>query len=170
MRHNVLIALTAIMLSAPVMAEKADSAKPIELSADRGSLDQKKGITTWEGNVIVTQGTLNLKAQRVTVIRDAQGLQQLQAQGSPAYFRQKMDGSNEYVDGNANNINYNAAANVATFTGNAKIKRGQDTVSGDVIVYNTSTETYQATGGTSGTGGGRVTVVLQPKPQATGKP
>ncbi|MFD2449427.1 hypothetical protein ACFSQE_14115 [Vogesella fluminis] len=42
MRHSVLIALTALVLSAPVMAEKADSEKPIELSADRGSLDQKK--------------------------------------------------------------------------------------------------------------------------------
>jgi len=168
MRHSVLIALTTLVLSAPVMAEKADSEKPIELSADRGSLDQKKGVTVWEGNVVVVQGTLNLKAQRVTVTRDAQGNQQLQAQGSPVTFRQKVDGSNEYVEGSASNVNYNTAANLATLTGNARVKRGQDSVSGAVIVYNTATETYQASGGSTASGNsGRVTVILQPKAQGT---
>ncbi|MNT88608.1 Lipopolysaccharide export system protein LptA precursor [compost metagenome] len=104
----------------------------------------------------------------MTVTRDAQGNQQLQAQGSPVTFRQKVDGSNEYVEGSASNVNYNTAANLATLTGNARVKRGQDSVSGAVIVYNTATETYQASGGTAASGtSGRVTVILQPKAQGT---
>lgn len=166
MRRNVLIALSALVLSAPALAEKADSEKPVNLTADRGSLDQKKGVTVGDGNVVVTQGTLNLKAQHVIVIRDAQGQQQLQAQGSPATFRQKLDGSEQYVDGNANGIQYNTASHIVTLTGKAYIKRGQDSVSGEVITYDTISEMYQAVGTTPGSSSGRVTVILQPKPQA----
>ena len=168
MRHSVLISLTSLLIAAtPAMAEKADSSKPIELSADRGSLDQNKGVTVWEGNVELKQGTLNLNAQRVTVTQDANGQQVMQAQGSPVTFRQKIDGSSEFVEGNAANVVYNTSASLATLTGNARIKRGQDIVSGAQIIYNTETQIYQAVGRTPGaTSGGRVTVILQPKPQA----
>ncbi|TIC84593.1 lipopolysaccharide transport periplasmic protein LptA [Crenobacter intestini] len=162
------IAATALLvaLAGAVHAEKADSSKPIELSADRGTLDQNSGVTTWDGNVVVNQGTLQLKADHVVVTRNAAGEQTLLATGKPATFRQKVEGKNEYIKGRGNRIDYDSKTGVAVLTGNAFVERGQDSVAGAVITYNTETELYQVSGGNpkvTGGAGGRVTVILQPK-------
>ncbi|RQW24588.1 lipopolysaccharide transport periplasmic protein LptA [Rhodobacteraceae bacterium CH30] len=147
-------------------AEIADSSKPIELSADRGTLDQNNGVTVWDGSVVVNQGTLQLKADHVVVTRNANGQQTLLATGKPATFRQKVEGKNEYIDGKGNRIDYDSQSGIAVLTGNAFVKRGQDSVAGNVITYNTQTELYQVSGSnpqTTGAAKGRVTVILQPK-------
>lgn len=166
-RKFVLVAaLLGALLSPAAWAEKADSSKPIELSADRGTLDQNSGVTTWDGNVIVNQGTLQLKADHVVVTRNSAGEQVLLATGKPATFRQKVEGKNEYINGRGNRIDYDSKSGVAVLTGNALVTRGQDSVAGAVITYNTQTELYQVSGSNpkvTGDGKGRVTVILQPK-------
>lgn len=145
-------------------AEKADRDKPIEISADRGNLDQLKGVTVWQGNVIIIQGTLKLNADRATVTQDKQGNQTMQATGNQVVFRQKMDGKNEWIEGQSNQLDYNTVTHVAVLTGNARVKRGNDLVIGNVITYNTETELYEVSSGAS-SNGGRVTAIIQPKPR-----
>lgn len=162
MRHSLPALLLISCLAVPAHADKADRDKPIEISADKGTLDQKKGTTVWEGNVDVKQGTLLIQADKVIVVRDTKGQQQLQASGGPVKFRQKIDGSNEFVEGSANSVQYDNGSDLAILTGNARIKRGMDSVSGSRIVYNTATENYEVNGSANGSTG-RVTVILQPK-------
>ena len=150
-------------------AEKADRDKPIEISADRGNLDQLKGVTVWQGNVIIVQGTLKLNADRATVTQDKQGNQTMQATGRQVMFRQKMDGKNDWIEGQANQLDYNTVTHVAVLTGNARVKRGSDLVIGNVITYNTETELYEVSSGAS-SNGGRVTAIIQPKPRDTTAP
>ncbi|WP_159879212.1 MULTISPECIES: lipopolysaccharide transport periplasmic protein LptA [Aquitalea] len=145
-------------------AEKTDRDKPIEISADRGNLDQLKGVTVWQGNVIIIQGTLKLNADRATVTQDKQGNQTMQATGRQVVFRQKMDGKNEWIEGQANQLDYNTVTHAAVLTGNARVKRGNDLVIGNVITYNTETEMYDVSSGAS-SNGGRVTAIIQPKPR-----
>jgi len=170
MCHSLKLALLLGLscIAANVHAEKADSSKPIELSADRGSLDQKQGINILEGNVVATQGTLSMRADKTIVTRDAQGNQTLQAFGNPATFRQKVEGKNEYIEGQASRVDYTSASNLVILTGKARVKRGQDLVTGEQITYNTVSEVYQVMGSNptvSGAPKGRVTVIIQPKPQ-----
>lgn len=168
MRHSLMLALALCCAAANVYAEKADSSKPIELAADRGSLDQKQGINILEGNVVATQGTLSMRADKTIVTRDAQGNQTLQAFGNQAQFRQKLDGKNEYIEGQANRVDYTSVTNQVVLTGKARVKRGADLVTGEQITYNTVTEIYQVQGSNptaSGGAKGRVTVIIQPKPQ-----
>ncbi|AXK38237.1 lipopolysaccharide transport periplasmic protein LptA [Crenobacter cavernae] len=159
--------LTAVLVglaTLPAWAEKADQKKPIEISADAGTLDQLKGVTVWQGNVIVIQGTLKATADQLTVTRDAQGRQTLQGIGRPATFRQKLEARPEYVEGQGSRVDYTSASNQVVLTGNARVKRGADVVTGGVITYNTETEVYQVSGGSvQGPNKGRVTVILQPK-------
>ncbi|RXZ45636.1 lipopolysaccharide transport periplasmic protein LptA [Crenobacter cavernae] len=159
--------LTAVLVglaTLPAWAEKADQKKPIEISADAGTLDQLKGVTVWQGNVIVIQGTLRATADQLTVTRDAQGRQTLQGIGRPATFRQKLEARPEYVEGQGSRVDYTSASNQVVLTGNARVKRGADVVTGGVITYNTETEVYQVSGGSvQGPNKGRVTVILQPK-------
>lgn len=158
------LGLLVAAVSVPTLAEKADRDKPIEISADNGTLDQAKGVTVWEGNVIVTQGTLKISADRVVVTRDPQGNQTLQATGKRVNFRQKTDNKDEWIEGQGSRLDYNSVSHQAVLTGAARIKRGEDLVAGEVINYNTETEMYQVNGGAPGTAGkGRVTVILQPK-------
>lgn len=167
MRHRLLLALLLSAITPAALAEKADSSKPIEVNADSAALDQKQGINVFEGNVIVNQGTLSLRADKTVATRDAGGRQKLVATGSPVQFRQKLDGQREYVDGRAARVDYDSASNTVVLTGKAVVTRGKDMVSGDVISYNTVTEVYQVKGqGASSTAPkGRVTIILQPQEQ-----
>jgi len=163
MRHSLMLLLVLGIVCSPAFAEKADSSKPIEVNADSASLDQKQGINVFEGNVIIIQGTLNLRAQKTVATQDASGRQKLLATGSPVYFRQKLDGKNEYVDGNASSVDYDSANNTVILTGKAQVKRGKDVVNGEQISYNTVTEIYQVKGQSASNGSGRVTIILQPQ-------
>lgn len=164
MRPRLLLALLLSAALPAALAEKADSSKPIEVSADSASLDQKQGINVFEGNVVITQGTLNLRAQKTVATRDSSsGRQKLLASGSPVFFRQKLDGKNEYVEGRGNRVDYDSANNTVVLTGKAQVVRGKDVVNGEQITYNTVTEVYQVQGQSASNSNGRVTIILQPQ-------
>ena len=68
-----LVTLSFVCAAASALAEQGDRDKPIQIEADRASLDQLKGVTVYEGNVVVTQGTILLRAAQVTVTQDKNG-------------------------------------------------------------------------------------------------
>ena len=140
------------------LAENADREKPIQITADSGSLDQKNEITIWKGNVVIIQGTLRFTAAHVVLSRTKDGQQHAVATGSPVTFQQKLEGKPEYVKGHGTKVQYNSKSNIVVLTGNAQVSRGGDTVKGDVITYNTVTEYYTV----DGSKGRQVRVLLQP--------
>ena len=163
--------LASAALGAPgVHAERTDREKPMNVEADRLSLDDIKKESVFEGNVQLTQGTLMLRADRVVVRQDAQGFNYAFATGDPAYIRQKREGMDEYIEGFAQRLEYDGKQDkVEMFTG-ARVKKGIDEVRGDYISYNAATEFYQVIGGgaaaaTTANPQGRVRAVIQPKKQ-----
>lgn len=155
-------ACAALIAAAPAWALESDRSKPIEIEADQGSLDQANQVTTFSGNVIIKQGTLNIRAGSVRVSRDGKGQQLISASGSPVRFSQMLDGNKGTINGQANNVEYSSASGVVKLTGNAKVQRGGDRAEGASITYNTRTEVYNVSG-SKAAGGKRVTVVIQPK-------
>ncbi len=161
------LALALLSIAAPAGAERADRDKPINLEADRVTIDDAKKVSVFEGNVVLTQGTMTLRADRMTVREDAQGFQYGVAHGNLAYFRQKRDGVEEYVEGWAERIEYDGkAARIHMFT-RAHMKRGNDEVRGSYISYVQPTEFFRVVGAQDNTAGahtpGRVRAVIQPK-------
>ena len=161
-------ALSVLTLAQPVFALESDRNKPIEIEADQGSLDQKNQVTTFSGNVIIKQGTLNIRAGSVRVTRDVNNEQHISATGSPVRFGQQLDGSGNkggQVDGQANTVDYSSSTGVVKLIGNAKVQRGGDIAQGHTIVYNTRTEVYTVSGSKNAgnKAGKRVTVVIQPR-------
>jgi lipopolysaccharide export system protein LptA len=150
-------------------AEKADREKPINLEADKVTLDDNQKVSVFEGNVILTQGTTKITASKITVRQDKQGNQNATAIGKPATFRTKRDGVEEYVDGSAERVEYDAKTDKVELFTNAWLRRDKDEVRGNYVSYEGTTEYYQALGGgtpsASSTTPGRVTVVMQPKPR-----
>ena len=164
-----LVTLSFVCAAASALAEQGDRDKPIQIEADRASLDQLKGLTVYEGNVVVTQGTILLRAAQVTVTQGKNGGGDVAvARGNPATFRQKIDGKDEWMDAQGQRIEYDSGKNLVKLFDNARVKRGQDIVIGSTLVYNTKDETFAANGGTgqgaaTNKNAGRVTVILQPK-------
>ncbi|WP_047236968.1 lipopolysaccharide transport periplasmic protein LptA [Chromobacterium subtsugae] len=168
-KTRILLASLLLAASALTHAEQADSTKPMEITSDNGcTMDQIKGVSTCEGNVVVIQGTLRLNAEKVVATQDKQGNQTLQATGRIVTFRQKMDNNGGWVEGQASKLDYSSAGHLAVLTGNARVKRNGDLAIGNVISYDTRSETYQVQGGGAGNAGkGRTTVILQPKNAAS---
>src|SRR5262245_40224402 len=105
------LALCALVLHAtPGGAEKADREKPVNLEADRVTVDDIKQLAVFEGNVVMTQGTLQIRGDRMEVRQDKEGFRYGTTWGNLAYFRQKRDNYDEYIEGWAERIEYDGRA------------------------------------------------------------
>ncbi len=156
------------------LAEKADRDRPVNIDADRMTVDDNKQVAVFEGRVIITQGTLQLRGERVTVKQDSAGFQNGIVIGSPASFRQKRDGADEWVEGEAERIEYDGKKEFVEFFNRAMLRRKQDEVRGNYISYDTKTEFFrvQASKGSSEQAeqSSRVHAVIQPKNKDESKP
>lgn len=164
-RLTVALAL-GVAAAAPAWAERADRSKPVNLEANRITVDDAKKVHVFEGNVRLVQGTLTILADKIVVSQDAEGFQKGVAHGTPARFRQKREGVDEYVEGEAERIEYDARTERAEFFGKARVKSAGDEVRGAYIAYDGVGERYLAT--SAGADGkpaadGRVRAVIQPK-------
>ena len=161
----------AMLAAVPARAEKADRDKPVNIEADRVSVDDVKKVQTFEGNVQLVKGTLIIRAERIVVSQDDDGYQRGVATGSGsalARFRQKREGVDEYVEGEAERIEHDARNEKTEFFMRARVKSGQDEVRGQYISYDARNEQYVVTSGPDGTrarpgSNERVRAVIQPK-------
>lgn len=165
------MALTACFVIAPgnAFAEKADRDKPVNLEADRVSVDDAKQISTFEGRVVLTQGTLIIRGDRMEVRQDNQGFKTGTTWGNLAYFRQKREGYEEFIEGWAERIEYDGRADKLQMFNRASMKKAGDEVRGNYISYDANSEFFQVIGGgaqaAKGGADGRVRAVIQPKPK-----
>ncbi len=169
MSLRILTFLVATLISGAAMAERADRGKPLQIEANRVSIDDAQKIQILEGDVILIKGTMVLKADRVVVTEDQYGFQKGTAFGGKdglARFRQKREGLEEYVDGEAERIEYNTNNEVAELFHRAWVKSGDDQVKGDYIWYDGISEKYLVTVGDPVNPKGppaRVRAIIQPK-------
>lgn len=167
-RTLMLLLASATFGSGTVLAERADRDKPVHLEAARVTVDDVKRVHVFEGNVVLSQGSLVIRTAKLVVTQDAEGFQKGIATGGAdglARFRQKREGRDEHVDGQAERIEYDARSEKAEFFTRAYIKSGVDEVRGNFISYDGRTEQYLVTAAPAGQTGeaGRVTAIIQPK-------
>lgn len=162
-----LLCFICLSFSSHVLAESADRDKPIDLEADTVKVDDAKQISTYTGNVILTQGTLIIRADKLIVREDGAGFQQSTSLGNPTTFKQKREGKNEYMEGSAQRIEYDGRMDKIQLYTKAWVKRGEDIVHGDYISYDANSEYAEVIGGAKSadgvTTGGRVHATIQPK-------
>ncbi len=162
-----------LLCALPSHAERADRTKPVNLEADRVTVEEAKQTATFEGNVILTQGTLTIRGERMIVQQDADGFKYGAAYGNLASFRQKREGFDEYIEGYAERIEYDGKADKLQMFNRAYLKKSNDDVRGNYISYDATTEFFRVVGGgkqaaTPSNPDGRVRAVIQPK--AKGEP
>ena len=175
--------LAAMLACGMASAEKADSAKPMNIEADALRHDDLKQISVFTGNVVVTKGTIILRGTQLEVRQDAQGYQfgvMTAEPGKRAFFRQKRDTApgapDEFVEGEGEVIDYDGRADIVKFIRRAELRRYMggtlaDQLNGDLIVYNNLTGIFTVDGNPANASaanpGGRVRAILAPRNAAS---
>ena len=184
-RHQ---SLTPLLLAAvlaapwlPARAEKADRAKPLVIEADRsGVVDLQRQVLVYTGNVVVSQGTLLMRADRIELRETTDGYRGASATGSPGKpvtWRQRRDGVDETVEGVAERIELDGQADTLRLVGNSSVRmlRGSTVAyeaSGGTIIWDNATEVFRVEGGAASAinPSGRVRAVLSPRVQPASAP
>jgi lipopolysaccharide export system protein LptA len=168
-------ALAAGAASGPAFAEKADRFKPLNVEADQpGRIDLLNQHVVFNGNVVVSKGTMTIRAGRIEVRETPDGYHSAVAVGSsgkPATFRQKRDGVDEWIEGEAERLEYDGKTDTIRFVTNAAVRRLRgstvaDEIAGNVVSYDSIAEVFSVSGGAAATPtnpGGRVRAVLTPR-------
>jgi lipopolysaccharide export system protein LptA len=147
------------------------------LEADRsGSMDLARQVFVYDGNAVITQGTMVMRAERIEVRQTPDGYYAGQALGTatkPATWRQRRDGVNEFVEGSAERIEFDGRADTLRFIGGSAVRRLRngvvaDEITGGTIVWDNLTEVFRVEGGasTAVNPSGRVRAVLAPRGDA----
>ncbi len=171
-------ALLLAGLATGVQAETADRNKPMNIESDAMRYDDLKQTSVFTGNVLVTKGTIIIRGARIDVRQDAEGYQYgvvTAAPGKRAYYKQKRNAPDEWIEGEAEVIEYDSRADNVKFIRNAVMRRligatPNDESQGALIVYDQSNDTYTVNGSTvppntavNAQPGGRVRTILTPK-------
>ncbi|MCL2873028.1 MAG: lipopolysaccharide transport periplasmic protein LptA [Betaproteobacteria bacterium] len=170
--RRLVLLLGCLLAAMPTFAERADRDKPIQFSADKSeAINYETKVATLTGNVIITQGTMIIHADRVIFHQNPDNTMSATAYGKPVSFRQKRDGSDEYVEGYALRAEYDGQKEVLELFDQALLKQGTDEIRSNYIYYNSGTETFRAEGrpdstlpqGSTPSGEERVHGTFQPK-------
>lgn len=162
----------ALALVAPTGAAlPEDRDQPINLEASRGQLDQKTGVSVYEGNVIITQGSMRLTADTVTIYVKDDNFQRMEAVGTPVNLRYRPTADKPEIQGTSQRVEYDVVGAKVIMSGGARLTQGQDVFTGDRIEYDLKGDVVRARGAGES---GRIQFTIQPRAQnpapATRKP
>ena len=173
-------ALVLALAAGTAGAEKADRNKPMNVEADALRYDDVQQTSVFTGKVVVTKGTIVIRGAKMTVRQDPEGYQfgvVTAEPGKQAYFRQKREGVDEYIEGESETIEYDGRSDRVKFIGRAEMRRLRgatvaDETSGSVITYDNTNDQFTVDGGavaaTPSNPGGRVRATLAPRQAASG--
>lgn len=151
---------TALITSFSAFALKDDTNKPINIESNNQALDLDNQTVTFTDNVVITQGSILIKADKVVITRPDKGSNKketVDAFGVPVTFHQVLD-NGKPVDGKANKVHYDLGTEFLTLTGNAELKQLDSKINGEVITYDVKKQQLKATGSTNS----RVRTILIP--------
>ncbi|WP_293730082.1 lipopolysaccharide ABC transporter substrate-binding protein LptA [uncultured Actinobacillus sp.] len=159
-KNSILLATTLMLVSLSAAALKEDTNQPINIVSDNQSLDMENNVVTFLDNVVITQGSILIKANKVIITRPPEGSKQketVEAFGNPVTFHQLLD-DGKPVDGKASKVHYDLGKEFLTLTGNAELKQLDSNINGDVITYDVKKQQLNA----SSLANSRVKTVLVP--------
>ncbi|HAB92263.1 MAG TPA: lipopolysaccharide transport periplasmic protein LptA [Pseudomonas sp.] len=162
-----LIAASFSMLSGLAQALPSDRNQPINVQADSAEMDDKRGVAIYRGDVIITQGTLKITGDTVTITLDQAGdIDVFTSVGKPAYYEQKPSENKDIVQAYGLTIQYFANNEKIIIIDQAKVIQQGNTFRGEKIIYDTQKQIVTAGRGKQGTistPSPRINMVIQPK-------
>jgi lipopolysaccharide export system protein LptA len=143
---RIAIAMAALLACTTAFAERADREKEIVVNADRLVADDANHTSVFEGSVVVTQGTMRMTANKVTVKEDAERHKFYVAYGAPVTFRQKRDKVDEWIEGFAERAEFDDLNDVLNLYNRARVKSNLNEITGEFITYDMNKDLAVVTG------------------------
>lgn len=153
------LVLLLALLPATALARTSDRNKPMDIDAGRSdySLDESRP-TTLSGGVVITQGTLEIRADQAVIYSADGDPVRVVLTGKPVKLRQELDDGKQ-MDAVANKVDYDLKTEIVVFTGAVTIRQPSGSIAGERVVYNM--KTGQVQGG--GQDAGRVKIRIMPR-------
>lgn len=162
--------LGAALASATAWALPSDRNQPIRIQADSAELDDKQGVAVYRGGVVITQGTLKITGDTVTITQTASGdIDVFTSVGNLAYYEQRPAADKDLVKAYGRTIQYFAANERIVLIDQAKVIQEGNTFEGEKIVYDTRRQIVnagRATGTNVSAPRPRIDMVIQPRNQS----
>lgn len=152
----------SLCLPVTALALPTDKEQNMKISSSDATIESKQGVTVLSGPVTITQGTLEINADKVTLYYDNKhNLESLVADGLPARFKQQLETDKPVVHAEANKITYILSKDHLTLDKNAFVEQNGATTRGGRIDYDMNSGTAHAVG--TGNESGRVEFVIPPQ-------
>lgn len=139
--YNWILAVCLFAASPYALGLNSDHNLPIDVLADSATIDERKGISEYQGKVSIKQGTLLIQADHVQIITEnGEAIQIIasSAKGSDllAHYEQQPDNEEQLVIGDAQQITYQIVEKHLLFKGNASLKQTDKTsLSAELLSY-----------------------------------
>lgn len=160
---NRLLLLLLLQCPFSVLALSSDRDQPINIEADSLDIDEANGVSTYQGNVHYTQGSIVMDADIMIVhSRDGQ-IHKFEAFGNPAHYQQELDNEEGRLDAKAKSMEYVSESQRLVLRESVHVMKGVNLFTGNVIEYSTKDEIVSARKAESGEE--RVQVIIQPRKQ-----
>lgn len=158
MKINILPVVALLLCSLSVQANQPDYTQKIQIDADNLS-SVKENVLTYRNNVVVTQGSLQLKADQLEINATAgKGNEVYIATGNPVTYSQLLaDG--QQVTAQAKEMRYEPSNRTLTFSGEAELAQSGSVVKASTIRYNVEKQELSAESNESK----RVTTIFTPE-------
>ena len=171
---NKLAVMSLSVITSYTVALPDDWQKEMTILSDSAEIDRRAGTVVYEGNVILTQGTLKIEADRLMILRNGDTLEKAVAEGDRARYQQQIEVGKPLTTALGNRIDYYTSERRIIITGDAELEQEGNIFSGERITYDMATETVRADGTTAESStdstdedSGRIKVVIQPpKPES----
>ena len=150
--------------SVSAFALQSDRNQAISLLADRATYNDKTGVTTYSGNVVIEQGSMKVYAASIVAqLNKNKQISTITATGSPAKFQQQLESNKGVARGEAQKIIYNAETGLINLIGNAYLYQDGASIRSSTLKYSMNKGDIEASGSTGASGTkGRVQIIIPP--------
>ena len=155
-----ILCLCLLFITSKSWALSSDKSKPVEVEADNFHLDDAKKVTIYTGDVIITQGSMVLEADKVTIYGKRGKTDKIIALGNPVKFKQQPDGNQKLIRGQAQRFEFLVPKDRLILLNKATLWQGQNTFKSDRIVYDSKRSIVKA--GSKDSNSKRVKIILEP--------
>ena len=148
--RSAVLAIAGTALALPCLALPDDRQQPISIESDYAERNEKTGRTVYRGNVVISQGSVLIAADEITLHVDNNKINRIECEGTPASYQQKPEIDGAIMIARANHIDYLPATNKLTLKQNAMLSRDGTIIKGDSMDYDINKQTWKAKGDNQG--------------------
>jgi lipopolysaccharide export system protein LptA len=161
--------LFCLCFSAAALALPDDRQQAISIESDSAERNQKTGLTVYSGNVIISQGSILIEADQITLHYQGSKISRIECRGLPASYQQKPKAEGAMLIARAEHIDYLLGGDQIILKRNAVLSRNGTIIKGDSIDYDIKNETWKAKGNDLGEQK-RIQLVIPPSVQESTPP